>query len=47
VKGEFSDALASHWRLTLSGVGITGDSDDFIGQFSRNSHVSVGLRFNF
>jgi hypothetical protein len=47
VKGEFSDALAQHWRLTLSGVGITGDADDFLGQFSRNSHLSAGLRFSF
>ena len=46
-KGEFSDALAQHWRLTLSGVGITGDSADFLGQFSHNSHLSAGLRFSF
>ena len=47
VKGEFSDAVAPHWRLTLSGVGITGDSADFLGQFSHNSHLSAGLRFSF
>jgi hypothetical protein len=47
VKGEFSDALAPHWRLTLSGIGITGDSADFLGQFSHNSHLSAGLRFSF
>jgi hypothetical protein len=47
MKGEFSDALAQHWRLTLTGVGIGGETDDFLGQFSRNSHLSVGLRFNF
>lgn len=47
VKGEFSDALAQHWRLTVTGVGISGDSDDFLGQFSLNSHVSAGLRFSF
>jgi hypothetical protein len=47
MKGEFSDALAPHWRLTVTGVGIGGESGDFLGQFSRNSHVSAGLRFNF
>lgn len=47
MKGEFSDALAQHWRLTLTGVGIGGDGSDFMGQFSLNSHLSVGLRFNF
>jgi hypothetical protein len=47
VKGEFSDAVAQHWRLTLSGVGIGGDSDDFLGQFSHNSHLSAGMRFSF
>lgn len=47
VKGEFSDALAQHVRLTLTGVGIAGDNDDFLGQFSLNSHVSAGLRVSF
>jgi len=47
LKGEFSDALAQHWRLTLTGVGIGGDSNDFLGQFSLNSHLSAGLRFSF
>ncbi|MCU1385642.1 MAG: hypothetical protein JWL71_4339 [Acidobacteria bacterium] len=47
VKGEFSDALAQHWRLTLTGVGLAGDPDDFLGQFSRNSYVAAGLRLNF
>jgi hypothetical protein len=47
VKGEFSDALAQHWRLTLTGIGIAGDANDFLGQFSHNSHVSAGLRFSF
>jgi hypothetical protein len=47
VKGEFSDAIAAHWRLTLSGVGIGGDSDDFLGQFSHNSHLAAGMRFSF
>jgi hypothetical protein len=47
VKGEFSEAIGAHLRLTLTGVGIGGDQDDFLGQFSHNSHGSVGLRFSF
>ena len=47
VKGEYSQALAQHWRLTLTGVGIAGDADDFLGQFNRNSHGAVALRFSF
>lgn len=47
VKGEFSEALGAHFRLTITGVGIAGDKDDFLGQFSLNSHGSVGLRFSF
>jgi len=47
VKGEFSDAIAAHWRVTVNGVGISGDSEDFLGQFSHNSHLAAGLRFSF
>jgi len=47
VKAEFSDALSSHWRVTFTGVGITGKDTDFIGQFNRNSNASVTLRVSF
>ncbi len=33
IKGEFSEAFGQHWRLTVSGVGLAGDSDDFLGQY--------------
>jgi hypothetical protein len=46
-KLEYSQALNDHWRVTLSGVGIAGDDDDFIGQYHRNSHGSVALRCSF
>jgi hypothetical protein len=46
-KVEFSEALESHWRLTLTGVGIGGHADDFLGQYHRNSYAAVGLRFSF
>jgi len=47
VKGEYSQAFAQHWRLTLTGVGIEGQPDDFLGQFNHNSNISIGLRFSF
>jgi hypothetical protein len=47
VKGEFSEAFGQHWRLTLAGVALAGDDDDFLGQYHRNSHGSMALRFSF
>jgi hypothetical protein len=47
VKGEFSEAVGQYWRLTLTGVGVAGHDDDFLGQFHRNSHGSVTLRVSF
>jgi hypothetical protein len=47
VKGEYSEAWGQHWRLTLTGVGLAGQSDDFLGQYSRNSHGAAALRFSF
>lgn len=46
-KVEYSQAMAQHWRLTLTGVALAGDQDDFLGQYQRNSHGSVTLRFSF
>ena len=47
VKGEYSEAMGQHWRLTVKGVAIAGDDDDFIGQYRRNSYGSMALRFSF
>jgi hypothetical protein len=47
VKGEYSQGFGQHWRLTLTGVGIGGSPDDFLGQYHRNSHGSLGMRFSF
>jgi hypothetical protein len=47
VRGEYTHALGSHWRLTAAGVAIGGDDDDFIGQYHRNSSVTVGARLSF
>ena len=46
-KADYSQSFGQHLRLTLSGILITGDESDFIGQFQHNSHVAAGLRFSF
>ena len=46
-KIEYSQAMTDHWRLTLTGVGLAGEPDDFLGQYRRNSHGSVTLRVTF
>jgi hypothetical protein len=46
-KFQYSQAMAQHWHVTLTGVGLAGDLDDFLGQYRRNSHGSVALRFSF
>ncbi len=47
VKGEYSQARGQHWRLTIAGVLIRGRPDDFLGQYRRNSHVTLSLRYSF
>ena len=46
-KVEYSQARGQHWRATLSGIVIAGSPDDFLGQYDRNSHVGVALRYSF
>lgn len=47
LRGEYSHAVGAHWRATLGGGLVRGASDDFIGQFRRNSFLSASWRFNF
>ena len=46
-KVEYSQAMSARWRLTLTGVGIGGEEEDFLGQYRRNSHAAIALRFSF
>ena len=46
-KVEYSQARGQHWRATVTGVGIGGRRDDFLGQYQRNSHVTLALRYSF
>jgi hypothetical protein len=47
VKAQYSLARGQHWRTTLAGVVIAGEPDDFIGQYRRNSHVRLTVRYSF
>jgi hypothetical protein len=46
-KAEYSQAYGQHWRATGTIVGLAGHSDDFLGQYHRNSHVTLLLRYSF
>jgi hypothetical protein len=47
VKIEYSQAHDQHWRATISGALIGGRQEDFLGQYRRNSHLVVALRYSF
>jgi len=47
VKGEYSWLRGQRWRMTLAGVVLAGDAGDFLGQYQRNSHVGLSLRYSF
>lgn len=47
VRGEYSQARGAHWRTTVSLAWLGGASDDFLGQYRRNSHASITLRYSY
>jgi hypothetical protein len=46
-KLEYSQAHGQHWRATISGTLIRGEPGDFLGQYRRNSHLVLALRYSF
>jgi hypothetical protein len=46
-KAEYSQAYGEHWRATVAGVLIEGHQTDFLGQYRRNSHLSLGIRYSY
>ena len=46
-KAEYSQARGQHWRGTFAAVAIGGHDDDFLGQYRRNSHATLTLRYSF
>jgi len=47
VKGEYAHQLAPHWQARASFTLIRGDARDFLGQYRRNSHAILALRYSF
>ena len=47
LKAEYSQAHGQHWRTTATGAVIGGEPGDFLGQYRRNSHVSLAFRYSF
>ncbi len=44
---SYSQLFGQHWRATAGVAVIRGDVSDFLGQFRRNSYVSLALRYSF
>ena len=47
LKGEYSQLFGQHWRATLNLTLIGGDGSDFLGQYHRNSHAMLIVRYSF
>jgi hypothetical protein len=47
VKVLYSYARGAHWRVTVGGAVIAGRSEDFFGQYRRNSHGTLTARYSF
>jgi hypothetical protein len=46
-RSEYSQTFGQHWRATAGFTLIRGEPDDFLGQYRRNSHASLTLRYSF
>ncbi|HEY2904955.1 MAG TPA: hypothetical protein VGJ29_03585 [Vicinamibacterales bacterium] len=46
-RAEYSQARGEHWRTTIAAAAIAGHSDDFLGQYHRNSYVTASVRYSF
>jgi hypothetical protein len=46
-KPEYSQAFGQHWRATAGFALIRGRDGDFLGQYHRNSHAILTVRYSF
>ncbi len=46
-KLEYTHAFRENWRVTTGYTWIHGESDDFLGQYHRNSFASLAIRYSF
>lgn len=47
LKSEYTQAFGQHWRLTTGVSMIRGKPTDFLGQYRRNSHGTIAVRYSF
>ena len=47
VKFEYSHAFGQHWRTTANLTLIRGQHGDFLGQYHKNSHAILIVRYSF
>lgn len=47
LKPEYTQAFGQHWRITAGFALIRGSATDFLGQYHRNSHGILSLRYSF
>jgi hypothetical protein len=47
VKFEYSHAVGQHWRATANLTLIHGEPGDFLGQYNKNSHAILIVRYSF
>ena len=47
LRSEYSQAVGQHWRATAGATWIRGDITDFLGQYRRNSYLSLTMRYSF
>ena len=46
-RAEYSHLIGTHWRATAGCTLIRGDRADFLGQYRRNSHAMLAIRYSF
>ena len=47
LRAEYSQTFGQHWRATAGFALLRGDSGDFLGQYHRNSHAILSVRYSF
>jgi hypothetical protein len=47
IRTEYSHLIGNHWRATAGFTLIRGDRADFLGQYRRNSHALLAIRYSF
>lgn len=47
VRPGYSQSFGDHWRATVGFAWLSGDANDFLGQYHHNSFATAGLRYSF